>query len=82
VPTRLTPPTSKNPTSSGSVIMSPQSSGTAPRAGPRRPAPTSRRVPVRPLDDGTTELVRVIQFVWRAGRVTQPVLMVERELLN
>jgi hypothetical protein len=37
---------------------------------------------VRPLDDGTTELVRVIQFVWRAGRVTQPVLMVERELLN
>jgi hypothetical protein len=37
---------------------------------------------VRPLDDGTTELVRVIPFVWRAGPAIQPVLLVERELLN
>jgi hypothetical protein len=80
VPTRLMPPTSKNPKSSGSLVMEHFSSGVSqPR---RRPVPTSRRGPVRPLDDGTTELVRVIQFVWRAGRAIQPVLMVERVLLN
>jgi hypothetical protein len=43
---------------------------------------TPRRAPVRPLDDGTTEVVRVIQFVWAGGHAVQPVLMVERELLN
>ena len=43
---------------------------------------TPRRAPVRPLDDGTTEVVRVIQFVWAADRAVQPVLMLERELLN
>jgi hypothetical protein len=41
-----------------------------------------RRGYVRPLDDGATELVRVIQFLWREGRGIQPVMMVERELLN
>ena len=44
--------------------------------------PTQLRPPVRPLDDGTTESVRVIEFVWRAGEAIQPVLMLERELLN
>jgi hypothetical protein len=43
---------------------------------------TSLRPSVRPLDDGTTESVRVIEFVWRAGEAIQPVLMVERELLH
>jgi hypothetical protein len=37
---------------------------------------------MRPLDDPTTELVRVIPFVWTVGRRIQPVLLVERELLN
>lgn len=41
-----------------------------------------RRRPVRPLDDGTTESVRVIEFVWTAGNAIQPVLMLERELLD
>ena len=48
----------------------------------RRPAVQQRRAPVRPLDDGATELVRVIEFVWVAGDAIQPVLLVERELLN
>jgi hypothetical protein len=48
----------------------------------RRPAATPRRTPVRPLDDGTTAIVRVIEFVWVAGDAVQPVLMVKRELLN
>jgi hypothetical protein len=53
-----------------------------PPARRRRPAATQRRTPVRPLDDGTTAVVRVIEFVWVAGDAIQPVLMVERELLN
>jgi hypothetical protein len=40
------------------------------------------RPPVRPLDDGTTELVRIIEFVWSTGPEIQPVLLLERELLN
>jgi hypothetical protein len=48
----------------------------------RRSHATTRRAPLRPLDDRTTELVRVIPFVWVAGDAIQPVLMVERELLN
>jgi hypothetical protein len=48
----------------------------------RRPAETQRRGPVRPLDDGTTAIVRVIEFVWVAGDAIQPVLMVKRELLH
>jgi hypothetical protein len=50
---------------------------------PSRPTrPLGRRLAVRPLDDGRTELVRVIAFVWPAGESIQPVLMIERELLN
>jgi hypothetical protein len=49
----------------------------------RRGAVTPRRASVRRLGDGTTELVRVIQFVWVArDDALQPVLMLERELLN
>jgi hypothetical protein len=40
------------------------------------------RPPVRPLDDGTTESIRVIEFVWQTGARVQPVLWLERELLN
>jgi hypothetical protein len=55
-----------------------------------RPSPSRRqrgdanlhRLRVRSLDDGTTELVRVIEFVWTVGDAIQPVLMVKRELLN
>ena len=37
----------------------------------------------RALDDGATEAVRVIEFLWPAGGSSvQPVLLVERELLN
>jgi hypothetical protein len=45
-------------------------------------AATPRRAAVRPLDDGTTAIVRVIEFVWPAGESIQPVLLMERELLN
>jgi hypothetical protein len=43
--------------------------------------PALRR-PVRPLDDGTTELVSVIEFVLPAGAAIQPVLWLERKLLD
>jgi hypothetical protein len=43
---------------------------------------SARRSPTRPLDDGTTESIRVIEFVWRAGSRIQPVLWLDRELLN
>lgn len=48
----------------------------------RRSGAPRRRTPIRPLDDGTTAVVRVIEFVWVAGDAVQPVLMVKRELLN
>ena len=41
-----------------------------------------RRRPVRPLDDGTTELVQVIEFVWPAGDAFQPVIWLQRQLLD
>jgi hypothetical protein len=53
----------------------------------RRPAlgddePLSR-VAARPLDDETTEIVRVIEFLWPAGDASvQPVLWVTREFLH
>jgi hypothetical protein len=53
-----------------------------PATRPRRSDTTQRRTPVRPLDDGTTAVVRVIEFVWVAGEAVQPVLMVKRELLH
>jgi hypothetical protein len=54
----------------------------APKAHRHRFASPQRPTSVRPLDDGATELARVIQFLWTKGRRIQPVLMVERELLN
>jgi hypothetical protein len=41
-----------------------------------------RRRPVRPLDDGTTELVHVIEFAWPAGDAIQPVIWLQRQLLD
>jgi hypothetical protein len=61
--------------------MPAQASAPIPRSSrPKRPL--RRRAAARPLDDGTTEVLRVIEFVWRAGESIQPVLMIERELLN
>jgi hypothetical protein len=40
------------------------------------------RPPVRPLDDGTTERVRVIEFVVPAGSAIQPILWLDRQLLD
>ncbi len=48
----------------------------------RRRRPTHRRRPVRPLGDGTTERVRLIEFLWPAGTGIQPVLMLDRRLLD
>jgi hypothetical protein len=42
----------------------------------------ARRRPVRPLDDGTTELVHVIEFVLPAGDSFQPVIWLDRQLLD
>jgi hypothetical protein len=53
-----------------------------PKAPRHRSAPAQRRAYVRPVDDGATELVRVIQFLWSEGGRIQPVLMVERQLLD
>ena len=50
------------------------------QAGPN-PARTRRR-PVRPLDDGTTELVHVIEFILPAGPSIQPVIFLDRQLLD
>ena len=46
------------------------------------PEGAPRRRPVRPLDDGTTELVQVIEFVWPAGDAIQPVIWLQRQLLD
>jgi hypothetical protein len=54
---------------------------TGPATRRRRPAAT-QRAPLRPLDDRTTAVVRVIEFVWVVGDSVQPVLMLKRELLN
>lgn len=45
------------------------------------PAPARRR-PVRPLDDGTTELVYIIEFILPAGHSIQPVIFLDRQLLD
>ncbi len=52
---------------------------------PRDGEPASQpalRPPVRPLDDGTTELVHVIEFVLPAGSAIQPVVWLDRKLLD
>ncbi|HEY7700736.1 MAG TPA: hypothetical protein VIB02_00370 [Candidatus Limnocylindrales bacterium] len=52
-------------------------------AGSADPAsPRVRRRPVRPLDDGSTELVHVIEFVLPAGDAIQPVMFLDRQLLD
>jgi hypothetical protein len=43
--------------------------------------PTRRR-PVRPIDDGTTELVHLIEFILPAGHSIQPVIFLDRQLLD
>ena len=59
-----------------------------PSRGPRSSEGTAaarertRRRPVRPLDDGTTELVHVIEFVLPAGDAVQPVIWLDRQLLD
>lgn len=65
---------------------------TTPSAGPARHAGehatatpragASRRRRVRPLGDGTTERVRLIEFLWSDGVACQPVLLLERTLLD
>ena len=50
--------------------------------GASRARDRTRRRPVRPLDDGTTELVQVIEFVWPAGDAIQPVIWLQRQLLD
>jgi hypothetical protein len=64
-------------------------STTLDRQRPRTPgddaarlATRSLRRPVRPLDDGTTELVHVIEFVLPAGDSIQPVIWLDRQLLD
>ena len=55
-----------------------------PRAseGAARVRERTRRRPVRPLDDGTTEVVHVIEFVLPAGDAVQPVIWLDRQLLD
>jgi len=36
----------------------------------------------RSLDDDTTEVVRVIEFLWIGTQGVQPVLMLQRDLLH
>jgi hypothetical protein len=52
------------------------------RLRPERDGRPPLRPPVRPLDDGTTERVQVIEFVLPAGSAIQPVLWLERRLLD
>lgn len=40
------------------------------------------RQPGRGLDDDTTEVVRVIEFLWIGTQGVQPVLMLQRDLLH
>jgi hypothetical protein len=50
--------------------------------GAERIRERAHRRPVRPLDDGTTELVYVIEFVLPAGDSIQPVIWLDRQLLD
>ena len=56
--------------------------GPRPSDGASRARERIRRRPVRPLDDGTTELVHVIEFVLPAGEAVQPVIWLDRQLLD
>jgi hypothetical protein len=52
------------------------------RDDPDPGAPRPLRRPVRPLDDGTTELVHLIEFILPAGDSVQPVIFLDRQLLD
>lgn len=54
-----------------------RSSGDRPQKAPR-----PRRRPVRPLDDGTTEVIHLIGFALPAGDSIQPVIFLDRQLLD
>ena len=62
---------------SAPVVRTPRASDGASRVSER-----TRRRPVRPLDDGTTELVHVIEFVLPAGEGVQQVIWLDRQLLD
>jgi hypothetical protein len=49
---------------------------------PRSDTGRTRRRPVRPLDDRTTEVVQVIEFVLPAGDSIQPAIWLDRQLLH
>jgi hypothetical protein len=49
---------------------------------PGRPRKRPANHRVRPLDDGATEQVQVIEFLLQAGDSVQPVLWLERRLLD
>ena len=49
---------------------------------PRSDTDRTRRRPVRPLDDRTTEVVQVVEFVLPAGDSVQPVIWLDRQLLH
>ena len=51
------------------------------RVGAPDQGQSDRAVP-RLLEGDRTEVVRVIEFLWPAGDAVQPVLLVERELLQ
>lgn len=56
--------------------------GTALEPAAQRGAGRRTRRPVRPLGDGTTERVRIIEFMWAGGAGVQPVLFLDRRLLD
>ena len=55
--------------------------GTSREVGTAPHGRTLRR-PVRPLDDGTTEVVQMIEFVLPVGDEVQPVIFLDRQLLD
>lgn len=58
---------------------------TPPLPGPERRPPGTVVRPTREhgaLDDATTEVIRVIEFLWIGSQGVQPVLMLQRELLH
>ena len=63
------------------AAIPPRGPGSSERVTPD-PEGAPRRRPVRPLDDGTTELVHVIEFVLPAGDAFQPVIWLQRQLLD
>ena len=61
--------------------------GTVQRVAERPPRHVHRRprklvVPPRAVDPGPTERIHLIEFLWTSPTGVQPVLMLERELLD